>query len=129
VQFGILPFTGTANTYNSTYNHDLGTNQYGYELYRTTAIINPDYVPSPGYMTLSNACTTSGCSTTPIYWDENSGVGCHSRGCPSTAFESVVGSIPSEAFFLGNSPEPSSILLFGSGILGLAGILSRKLEI
>jgi hypothetical protein len=27
----------------------------------------------------------------------------------------------------GTTPEPSSILLFGSGILGLAGVLRRKL--
>jgi PEP-CTERM motif-containing protein len=27
----------------------------------------------------------------------------------------------------GSTPEPSSIMLFGSGILGLAGVLRRKL--
>ena len=27
----------------------------------------------------------------------------------------------------GTTPEPSSIMLFGSGILGLAGVLRRKL--
>ena len=43
----------------------------------------------PGYITLQNACTTSGCSVSnPIYWDENSGIGCTSQGCPSTAYES-----------------------------------------
>jgi len=46
-----------------------------------------------------------------------------------------VGSIPSESFTLtgigdiGLVPEPSSILLFGSGILGLAGVLRRKVNI
>ena len=76
-------------------------------------------------MTLSNACSTSGCSVSnPIYWDENSG--------PSTAYENTVGSIPSEAFTLtehvccGPVPEPSSIILFGSGILGLVGALRCK---
>src|SRR5664279_3936577 len=57
-----------------------------------------------------------------IYWDENSG--------PSTAYENTLGSIPSEAFTLyasGTTPEPSSIMLFGSGILGLAGALRRRL--
>ena len=84
-------------------------------------------------MTLSNACSTSGCSVSnPIYWDENSG--------PSTAYENTIGSIPSEAFTLTSCgvgdagcgppvPEPSSILLFGSGILGLVGILRRRLRI
>ena len=83
-------------------------------------------------MTLSNACSTSGCSVSnPIYWDENSG--------PSTAYENTLGSIPSEAFTLTGLcgagspncgppvPESSSILLFESGILGLVGILRRKL--
>ena len=61
----------------------------------------------------------------PIYWDENSG--------PSTAYENTLGSIPSEAFTLtgapggGTTPEPSSVMLFGSGVLGLAGVLRRKL--
>jgi hypothetical protein len=27
----------------------------------------------------------------------------------------------------GSTPEPSSIMLFGSGILGLAGVIRRKL--
>ena len=66
------------------------------------------------------------------YWDENSG--------PSQASENTVGSIPSESFtVLGTSstttstttttsvPEPSSILLLGSGILGAASWLRRKL--
>jgi hypothetical protein len=61
-----------------------------------------------------------------------------SPGCPSSAQESTLGTIPSEAFTLsyietttttssGTTPEPGSIMLFGSGILGLAGILRRKL--
>jgi hypothetical protein len=68
----------------------------------------------------------------PVYWDENSG--------PSSASENTVGTIPSESFTVlgtqstttsttttGTTPEPSSIMLFGSGILGLAGMLRRKL--
>jgi hypothetical protein len=70
----------------------------------------------------------------PFYWDENSG--------PSLASESSVGSIPSEAFTIlgsntstfdvttttgGSVPEPTSIMLFGSGILGLASLVRRKL--
>ncbi len=59
------------------------------------------------------------------YWDENSG--------PSSASENSVGTIPSEAFTVlgtasttGTVPEPTSIMLFGSGILGLAGVLRRR---
>ena len=47
----------------------------------------------------------------------------------------VVGTIPSESFdiigtcgyYCGAVPEPGSIVLFGSGILGVAGVLRRKL--
>lgn len=60
----------------------------------------------------------------PVYWDENSG--------PSTASENMVGTIPSESFTLmgtaagtGTVPETGSILLFGSGIFGLAAMLRR----
>ena len=35
-----------------------------------------------------------------MYWDENSGVGCQSPGCPSQAQEDTIGTIPSEAFTL-----------------------------
>ena len=116
----------------------LTTNQYGYNLYQAdaTGLFIP-WSGGAGYVTLGNACSTSGCSVSnPIYWDENSG--------PSLAYENTLGSIPSEAFTLsgcfgcgcfadgspacGGSPEPSSILLFGSGILGLVGILRRKLN-
>jgi hypothetical protein len=84
------------------------------------------------FLTLENATTVEG---GPVYWDENSGVGCRSPGCPSLAQENTLGTIPSEAFTLlstsegstSPTPEPSSILLFGSGILGLAGVMRRQL--
>jgi PEP-CTERM motif len=129
---------GTGNITNTL----LGTNQFGYELYRAdiTGLFALQFA-NPGFITLGNACTTSGCSVSnPIYWDENSGVGCMSNGCPSSAFENTIGSIPSEAFTVtggcvfggrrpcGPTPEPGTITLFGSGILGLAGVLRRKLN-
>ena len=116
---------GTTVNFSSTF---LGTNQYGYNLYQadSTGVFGIPWAGGAGYATLGNACSTSGCSVSnPIYWDENSG--------PSTAYENTLGSIPSEAFTIGNggppptTPEPSSIMLFGSGILGLAGVLRRKL--
>ena len=122
---GFKTLTGVTNTF-------LGTNQYGYFLYQADYTFpNIDVPQGVGYVTLQNACSTSGCSVSnPIYWDENSG--------PSTAYENTIGSIPSEAFTLSGCPtsspdcgppvpEPSSILLFGSGILSLAGILRRSL--
>jgi hypothetical protein len=125
---GSTSFGGTPHTYTGVTNTFLGTNQYGFSLYRADYSWAPIPWSGSGYITLSNACSTSGCSiSNPIYWDENSG--------PSTAYENTLGSIPSESFTLiGGStppptttPEPSSIMLFGSGILGLAGILRRKL--
>ena len=137
LQLGTTSFGGSATTVGFS-NTFLGTNQYGYNLFQADATgLNIPWAGGAGFATLGNACSTSGCSvTTPIYWDENSG--------PSTAYENTIGSIPSEAFTLtgtscipcgcgirgpdcGGTPEPSSILLFGSGILGLVGMLRRKL--
>jgi PEP-CTERM motif-containing protein len=83
--------------------------------------------PPISWLNLQNAAVPSGDS---VFGDENSGKGCRGTGCPSSAWESAVGTIPSEAFTIGcggSTPEPSSIMLFGSGILGLAGVLRRKL--
>ncbi len=53
------------------------------------------------WVNLANAVVNTG---DPIYWDENSGVGCQSPGCPSEASENSMGTIPSEAFtILGES--------------------------
>ena len=138
LQIGSTSFAGSPQTLSGVTNIFLGTNQYGYALYQAN-YLQFSGIPwsGAGYMTLSNACSTSGCSVSnPIYWDENSG--------PSTAYENTIGSIPSEAFTLMGGgcgvsgggarpdcgppvPEPSSILLFGSGILGLGGVLRRWL--
>ena len=106
-------------------------NQYGYNVCQENTSFNgPTLNAGTYWLNLQNASVPSG---DPVYWDENSG--------PSQASENSVGSIPSEAFTLlgyassttststtGDSvPEPSTIMLFGSGILGLAGVLRRKL--
>ncbi len=103
---------------------DLGPNQFGFELWQYDFTFNNVSLPSgTSWVTLSNATDSGG---NPVYWDENSG--------PASAYENSVGSIASEAFTItgttttsGTTPEPSSIMLFGSGILGLAGVLRRKL--
>jgi hypothetical protein len=107
-------------------NTPIGTNQFGYDIFEAHGSFTNIPWSGPGWVTLSNACTISGCSiSNPIYWDENSG--------PSSAFENTVGSIPSEAFTITGTtsstttPEPSSIMLLGSGIVGLAGVLRRRL--
>jgi uncharacterized repeat protein (TIGR03803 family) len=108
ISIGATSFGGTPQTLTGVTNTFLGMNLFGYFLYQA------DYSFSgigPGsYVTLSNACTTSGCSVSnPIYWDENSGVGCTSQGCPSTAYENNLGSIPSESFSLDGGGGPQCI--------------------
>src|SRR5664280_2342464 len=107
LQLGTTSFGGSATTvaFSNTF---LGTNQYGYNLYQADSTgLSIPWSGGAGYVTLGNACSTSGCSVSnPIYWDENSG--------PSTAYENTLGSIPSEAFTLAggpiqSTPEPSSI--------------------
>jgi len=102
----------------------LGSNQYGYSLEEYGFTFSNVQVPNgTSWITLSNGNTGLG---NPIYWDENSG--------SSSAYWNSLGSIPSESFTLTGTtngpppttPEPSSIMLFGSGILGLAGVLRRK---
>ena len=121
----------------------ISTNQYGYniDLINATLFGNgqgggigvPEGVTL--WLNLQNAVQSDG---SPVYWDENSGVGCGgyqgNKNCPSDASESAVGTIPSEAFTVtglqtpqGSTPEPSTIMLFGSGVLGLAGLMRRKL--
>ncbi len=108
-------------------------NSYSYDVCTETGSFTPTMFNNGMYwMDLQNAIDTQG---NPVFWDENSGVGCHSKGCPSEAGENFE-SIPSEAFsMLGTSssststsvPEPSSLMLFASGVLGLGGLLRRRL--
>ena len=106
-------------------------NQYGYNVCTETGSFTIGSLTAGTYwLNLQNATVNTG---DPVYWDENSG--------PSSASENALGTIPSEAFTIlgttgttttettttGTVPEPSSIMLFGSGILGLAGVLRRKL--
>ena len=108
----------------------ISTNAYGYEEYEVSATgLTVPLGAGTYWLNLQNAVTQQG---NPVYWDENSGMGCNSPGCPSQASESAVGTIPSESFDItgtsgtGTTPEPGSIMLLGSGILGLIGLLRGR---
>ncbi len=81
------------------------TNQYGYNVCEVTWAVNgPGLYLGNYWVTLQNGTTAFG---TQPFWDENSGVGCTSSGCPSTAMlNNGIGTIPSEAFTLGGSGPP-----------------------
>ena len=104
-------------------------NQFGYDVCTESATFNgPTLNTGTYWLNLQDANSPFG---DPIYWDENSG--------PSSASENSVGSIPSESFTVlgagtgtttttsttSTVPEPASILLFGSGILGFAAFLRK----
>ncbi len=120
--------TGVGQTSNVTDKY-ISTNQYGYNIDLVSFNTSVPLAAGTYWLNLYNATVPSG---DPVYWDENSGAGCGGTGgganCPATASESAVGTIPSEAFTINSPepppvPEPGSILLFGSGIVALAGVL------
>lgn len=97
----------------------------------TAAFDGPTLNGGTYWLNLSNAVVNNG---DPAYWDENSGVGCHSEGCPSEG-NNGFGTLPSEAFTIlgtpngtGSTPEPGSLLLFGGGLVASVGFVRRRLR-
>jgi len=76
------------------------------------------------YLELFNASTAFGHD---ILWDQSSGL--------STAFSNIDGAIPSESFTIygttstAATPEPATMLMFGTGILGVAGAVRRRFSL
>ena len=108
---------------------DCSANQYGFNVCTETSdSFGPVNLASGTYwVNLENALA----GDDPVYWDENSSP-------YSQASENSVGTIPSEAFSIlgtvtsattstSTAPEPTTVMLFGSGVLGLTGLLRRKL--
>jgi uncharacterized repeat protein (TIGR03803 family) len=71
------------------------TNNFGFDVCLVSGNFTGPNLNGNDWITLANASTVDG---NPVYWDENSGVGCQSPGCPSQAQENTIGTIPSEAF-------------------------------
>jgi PEP-CTERM motif len=100
-------------------------NQYGFSVCVETGMFPSGVNLAAGtyWLNLDNAVVNDG---DPIFWDENSG--------PSHASQNNVGTIPSESFTVlgsssagGSVPEPGSILLLGSGVVGFGALVRRKL--
>jgi len=100
----------------------------GTHLYYDTAeewITIPEITLAAGtyWFTLSDAVSSN---SDPVYWDYSFG--------PSNANSNLYGEVGSETFqILGDNsssatPEPSSFLLLGSGLMGLAGVIRSKLK-
>jgi len=109
---------------------DCGGNSYGFNVCDETGTFNGPTLGNGTYwFNLSNAVVNTG---DPTYWDENSGQGCNSPGCPSQASENQIGSIPSESFtILGSSegssvPEPGSFFLVAGALCSGLGLMRRK---
>ncbi len=88
------------------------TNGFGDNVCSETAIFTILGLPAGNYwINLQNADVNTG---DPAFWDQNSGVGCNSPGCPSMAQESQLGTIPSESFTLsgdlGNSTTTALLI-------------------
>ncbi len=74
MQIGSTSFGGTTHTFVVENRGLLGFNCLGYALQKARISFTSETIAPGGYVTLSNACTTSGCSvSTPIYWDQSSG--------------------------------------------------------
>lgn len=107
-------------------------NGYGFEVCTESGTFSGPTLNNGTYwLNLLNATVNNG---DPVYWDENSGIGCQSEGCPSQACEgNCESTIPSESFSIlgtssgtGTVPEPSSLALVGCGLFAVVETLRRR---
>ncbi len=121
VNGGTVYAAGTRKAGKDQQEEFLFTNDYGYNVDQISLLnVNVGLDAGTYWLNLQNAASAQG---NAISWDENSG--------PSQAYDSELGTIPSEAFTISGSdastPEPSSLALLGSGVLGIGGLLRKRL--
>jgi hypothetical protein len=130
---GTAAISGTGTLGGGTLSNSfLWTSEAGYDIYNSTVTgLNVPLAANTTYwLELFNATTPSG---DPIFWDINNG--------PSTAYENTLGNVNgyvfpgtnSDAFTINPStattPEPGTMLMFGTGALGLLGAVRRRFSI
>ena len=121
------PFSGTPLASGSasltTGNFSISPSGFGFGRYpiftSTVSGLSVNLPASTYYLELYNGTAAS---LPNIYWDENDG--------HSTAFSKGTGAIGSEAFTIYGptsvTPEPGTILMFGTGVLGQMGAVRRR---
>jgi hypothetical protein len=118
---------------NSTNSVLLFTNGFGYGIYDVTIPVTsvPVTLGEQVWVSLSNAQNDNGVGTQSGAWDLAGPSGgpatCNFRQSGTNYGSCGIGGESFTLSGISSTPEPSSILLFGSGILGLAGVLRRKL--
>ena len=105
------PFGGTTY-FSQTVNFSQSgctSNQFNFDVCTETAsFAGPNLLAGTYWVNLQNATVPSGDG---VYWDQNAGAGCQSKGCPSMASENQIGTIPSEAFDVFSAPGISTTTL------------------
>jgi len=114
-------------------------NQYEYDVCNESTVFEATLNTGTYWLNLQNGSVPSG---DPVYWDQNFGGPTNHAWPQPLASENSVGTIPSESFTLmgfssfpgkngspqSSTPEPSSILVLGSGILGVAAAWRLKIR-